>query len=174
MHRTFRPAGDVTSAVFMQNAPLFTSSIKPQYTKVQKDGLRYEKRVQSHVQKLLTGRDGLSALFNPWVLYHNRSDGPTAANFCQPDIVLAGQGRVWIIECKLTHTNDSWQQLRLLYEPVLRKIYPKGTQFALVEVCKWFDPHTRYNETYYYCEDIFNAEIGRLGIHIYKPRGRSS
>lgn len=173
--RVFRPAGEVTHAAFLSQPPLFTiasSGAGARLTKSQKEGLRYEKRVQEHLRRLCKRDVSLSLLCNPWVLYHNRSNGPTASCFCQPDCLLLQGGKVTIVECKLSHTNDSWQQLRLLYEPVLRKIYPKGTEFALLEVCKWFDPHTAYTETFYYCEDILTAESGKLGIHIYKPRGR--
>lgn len=169
----FRPAGVVTVASYLPTPPLFITQTPPRFTKAQKDGLRYEKRVQTYIRKLMSGLSDVSVLFNPWVLYHNRSNGPTAANFCQPDCVIDAGDKVIIVECKLQHTNDSWQQLRLLYEPVLRKIYGNGKDFALVEICKWYDPHTYYAESFYYCEDVLAAEVGKLGMHIYKPRGRS-
>lgn len=172
-NRVFKPAGVVTGATFLSSPPLFTST-PVHHTKAQKLGLRYEKRVQGYLQKLVAGRNDVSVLFGPWVLYHNRSNGPTAANFCQPDMVIIEGSKVTIVECKLQHTNDSWHQLRLLYEPVLKKIYGSSCKIALVEICKWYDPHTYYAESFYYCENILEAEVGKLGMHIYKPRGRSS
>jgi len=169
--RTIRPAGEVYSAAFC-SAPLFTTT-PVRHTKSQKDGIRYEQRVQKHIQRLVGGLEEFELLLNPWILFHTRRDGPTAVNFCQPDILLVERTKVTIIECKLAHTNDSWIQLRKVYEPVLKQIY-KDKKFALLEVCKWFDPHTPYSETFYYCEDVLKAEEGKLGIHIHKPRGRSS
>jgi hypothetical protein len=176
MRRVIRPAGVVTSACFLEKSPLFTtvSGIK---SKAQKDGLRYERRTQDYVAKLArlapSGAD-IDVLLNPWLLYHTRNDGPTVALFCQPDILLVSEGKVTIIEVKLSHTNDSYEQMRLVYEPVLKKVYPQGTEFALLEICKWYDPHTRYAEQFYYCENPLEAVSGKLGIHIYKPRGRVS
>ena len=168
----FKPAGAVTFASYLKTPPLFTT-VPVHHTKAQKDGLRYEKRVQGYIHKLIAGRDDVSVLFSPWLMYHNRSAGPTVVNFCQPDAVILSGSKVTIVECKLQHTNDSWQQLRLLYEPVLRKIY-KDKEFALVEICKWYDSHAYYAESFYYCENVLEAEVGKVGIHIYKPRGRSS
>ena len=171
--RIIRPAGTVTHAQFVTSAPSFTT-MPQRYTKAQKDGLRYEKRVQGYLHQLVDRYGRGELILNPWLLYHTRSGGPTAVNFCQPDCLFVDGSRVIIVECKLQHTNESWQQLRLVYEPVLRKAFSHSMEFALVEVCKWYDPHKYYAESFYYCENVLEAEIGKLGIHIYKPRGRSS
>lgn len=175
MERRFNPAGTVISASFCRDQPLFINGTPSGgLTKAQREGLRYEARAQSYIDRLISKNKGKSSdyelLCNPWIVYHNLERGPTSAGFCQPDIVLRKQDTVTIIECKIQHTNDSWLQMRKLYEPVLRKIYPRNTKFALLEICKWFDPHIPYNETFYYCEDPLLAKEGKLGVHIYKPR----
>jgi hypothetical protein len=173
MDRVFRPAGEVSSAVFLKDPPPFTT-IKSYQTKAQKDGLRYERRTQDYLEKLLHHGDGGSEFVlncNPWILYFRRTDR-SAACFCQPDALLIGEEKIIIVEIKLSHTDDSYKQMRLLYEPVLKKIFKEDKEFALLEICKWYDPHTQFTETFYYCEKPLEAISGKLGIHIYKPRGR--
>lgn len=152
--------------------PSFTNN-KVSLTKVQKTGLRYEKRAQTYVNSLCDLAGKYRCLCNPWIMYSCRGDPDGSVNFCQPDIVLvdSNDSRVVICEVKLSHTADSWKQLRQLYEPVLRHIYPRAT-ISLVEICKWFDPHTQFPETFYYEENPLNAVAEKFAIHIYKPRGR--
>lgn len=176
MRENFRPAGEVEYAAFAATPPPFiTSSNKPTFTKAQKDGLRYEKRAQNYLIKLGGRFDHFRVLCNPWILFHSVGAPSSSIQFCQPDCLLIDdtEKKVTIVECKLSHTPDSWKQVRQLYEPVLRRI-PEfaGYSFAAVEVCKWFDPHKGFPETYYYAENVLGATIDRFGIHIYKPRGR--
>jgi hypothetical protein len=176
MRENFSPAGEVEYAAFAANPPPFIStSHKPIFTKTQKDGLRYEARAQGYVEKLCGKFDNLRSICNPWVLFHSLSDGPTRIQFCQPDclVVDSVNKKLTIIECKLSHTPDSWKQIRQLYEPVLKCIPEfRGYSFAAIEMCKWFDPHKGFPETYYYAENVLEAIENRFGIHIYKPRGR--
>lgn len=143
-------------------------------TKTQKDGLRYEKRVQEHLLGLLSSNPTFRGLCNPWLMFRLVGDSASSIKFCQPDFLLLSEEarRCIIVEIKLSHTADSWKQLRQLYEPVLTHILPLYS-FALVEVCKWLDPHLAFPERFYYEENVFNAQEGKFGIHIYKPRGRS-
>lgn len=172
MRNNFQPAGEVAWAGYAKETPSFTNQ-KISLTKVQKDGIRYEKRTQAHLEKLCQASGEFVCVCNPWIVFGRKGDNPTVANFCQPDCLLINNDkrRIIIVETKLSHTPDSWRQLRQLYEPVVRTIYPKGS-FAFLEICKWFDPHVGYPETYYYAENVLEAEEGKIGIHIYKPRGR--
>lgn len=177
MRENFRPAGEVEYAAFATNPPPFiNTNNKPTFTKTQKDGLRYELRAQTYIRKLCERSAFIRVLCNPWVLYHSVGNSPSAIQFCQPDCLVIDDTRkkVTIIECKLSHTPDSWKQVRQLYEPVLRRVPDFANHsFAAVEVCKWFDPHKGFPETYYYNENVLEAVTDRFGIHIYKPRGRS-
>lgn len=177
MRENFKPAGEVLFAQFAAKEPLFTQT-KIQLTETQKQGLRYEKRVQEHLRELclktVPALDGWKCLCNQWLLYRSRHMDATALAVCQPDCLLINHDRkkVIIAECKLSHTGDSWKQLRQLYEPVVRKIFP-SSEISLIEICKWFDPHSPFPESFYYEENILMAQAGRIAIHIYKPRGRS-
>lgn len=177
MRENFRPAGEVEYAAFAANPPPFiNTNNKPTFTKAQKDGLRYEARAQGYISRLSERHDGLRVLCNPWVLFHSVGVSSSAIQFCQPDCLLIdmAEKKLTVIECKLSHTPDSWKQVRQLYEPVLKCIPDfQGYSFAAVEVCKWFDPHKGFPETYYYAENVLEAITDRFGIHIYKPRGRS-
>lgn len=177
MRDNFKPAGEVRWASFAANPPSFISTNPPSLTKTQKSGLRYEKRAQEYLQRLVETSSvdhNYSCLSNPWLMYSPVNDNPNAVFFCQPDFICFDnvRNKAIIVEIKLSHTGDSWKQIRQLYEPVLRVIYP-GASIAAVEVCKWFDPHTPFPETYYYCENVLGAETDRFGIHIYKPRGKA-
>lgn len=172
MRENFKPAGEVAFAAFASSPPLFTkTTTTAALNKVQKSGLQYEKRAQEYLRRLCELREGIDCVCNPWVIFRRVDDHPSSVNFCQPDCLLVSDSKVIIVECKLSHTGDSYRQLRQLYEPVVRRIYP-NREIALLEVCKWFDPHTKFPETFYYAETPLDAEVNRLGIHIYKPRGR--
>lgn len=172
MRNNFQPAGDVSFASFAAEPPMFTNN-KVSLTKVQKDGIRYEKRAQAYLADLCRASEEFVCLCNPWIIFGRKGESPTVLNICQPDCLVINRNarKLIIVEAKLSHTPDSWKQLRQLYEPVARKMYP-GWSFALLEICKWFDPHIGYPETYYYAENVLEAEQDKIGIHIYKPRGR--
>lgn len=172
MRSNFQPAGEVSFASFAAEPPLFTQN-KTHLTKVQKDGLRYEKRVQIYLESLCRANEEFACLCNPWIIFGRKGDSPTVLNLCQPDCLVINRSarRIIIVEAKLSHTPDSWRQIRQLYEPVVKKIFP-AFSFSFLEICKWFDPHIGYPETYYYAEHVLEAEEGKIGIHIYKPRGR--
>lgn len=116
--------------------------------------------------------EGFHILFNPWVVYRRLGDHRSILQFCQPDCIIETTDKIILIEIKLAHVGDSWKQLRQLYEPVLRAIYPANKEFAFLEIVKWFDPYIPYPETFYYCESIMDAVVDRIGMHIFKPRGR--
>lgn len=176
MRENFRPAGEVDYAAFASQPPSFTQT-KSTFTPSHKLGLQYERRVQDHLVKLCSKHGGFICIPNPWIMFHRVGESSSTINFCQPDCLLIDnrkeERKIIIIECKYSHTGDSWTQIRKLYEPLVRKLYPEF-KIACVEICKWYDPHTAvaFPETFYYCENVLEAVTNRFGIHIYKPRGR--
>lgn len=175
MRENFKPAGVVEYAAFCNNPPPFiNSSPIPTLTKVQKSGIRYEKRAQDHLGKLCASSGIYTCVCNPWLMFRRQGELSSNVNFCQPDVLLISRTdrKIIIGEIKVSHTADSWRQLRQLYEPVLRRIYSQQTEFCFLEICKWLDPHTSFPETFYYAENVLDAETNRIGVHIYKPRGR--
>ena len=169
----FFPATGVTFACFTRNRPKFTENPLTVFTRAQKEGLRYEKKVQEYLQKLLIdAKDTNYELkLSPWIMFRQGTDPSRRIRFCQPDAVLISKdySRISIIEIKYQHTNEAWKQLRLLYEPVLKFIYPSSS-IACLEICRWFDPHAFFNEHYYYSDDPLSALPDKLGVHVYHPR----
>lgn len=174
MRENFRPAGEVDYVAFASQPPSFTQT-KSTFTPSHKLGLQYERRVQDHLGKLCQSHSSFICIPSAWIMFHRTGDNPSSIHFCQPDCLLVNEGKrkVIIVECKYSHTGDSWTQIRQLYEPLVKILYP-GYEIACVEICKWYDPHTAvaFPETFYYCENVLEAVTNRFGIHIYKPRGR--
>jgi len=169
-------AGEVTFAKLIDEPPPFTTSVSmPSLTKVQRSGLVYEKKVQEHLRHLalVGGFRNLAVLSNQWISYRLVGDEEWFVRYCQPDCLLVEGDKITIIEIKIQHTGDSWKQVRQLYEPVLKIIFP-SYHFSAIEICRWFDPHTPFPETFYYCEEaeIFNAVENRFGIHVFNSKGR--
>jgi len=170
---TFYPASGVIFAQFTDLRPKFTETPVNSFTRAQKDGLRYEKKALEYLGKLLhDAKDKIFTLYpSPWIMFKTKHDDGKQIRFCQPDAVLISNDASQIILCeiKYQHTSDAWRQLRLLYEPVLKFMYPRAT-IACVEICKWFDPHIQFPEHYYYAENPLEAIYEKLGVHIYRPR----
>lgn len=76
---------------------------------------------------------------------------------------------VGIVEVKLSHTNSAWWQVRKLYEPIIRFMFPHATVSAL-EVTRFYDPHqNRFPEPIVPIEDPLEVPIGKFGMHLYTP-----
>lgn len=135
----FKSAGTVLFADFAFKPPRFPS---PGTTsRVQRLGKRYEAKVIKALQKL-NGPRADSWHYGPW-LYYTNSDG--AARYCQPDILLcdSSEQRIWLFEIKLTHTIDAHFQLRKLYLPVVKAVFP-NYRIHLVEITRSYDPATNF------------------------------
>lgn len=170
---TFYSASGVISANFTDLRPKFTENPISTFTRAQKEGLRYEKKAHEYLKKLLVASKDteFELRVSPWIMFRCSSDNPTRIRFCQPDALLISSDNTKLIlfEIKYQHTNEAWKQLRLLYEPVLRFMFPLAS-IACIEMCKWFDPHVSFGEHFYYSEDPLRATVEQLGVHIYRPR----
>lgn len=69
-------------------------------------GLRFERVV---AKALGTG------MHNPWFEFEDAN----GIGHCAPDFILSVEGRLVVMECKLTATWDAWDQLQHLYLPVV-------------------------------------------------------
>lgn len=98
-----------------------------------RQGVLYEWRVQGHLQELW----GELYFPSPWFFFTERG----RPRWCQPDGLHFDlrAGTCTIVEIKYRHCPEAWQQLSLLYRPVLRKLMPRW-KFPLLEVVKWHDP----------------------------------
>lgn len=177
----FVPAGVISFAQLLDGEPRFITIGKqqenrPAFTKQQREGLRYERRTLEYLEGLCYARKERDFILrkSPWIMFKNVGAGDREVRFCQPDAILTNEREKVIIlaEIKLQHTIMAWRQIRLLYEPLLKFIFP-DYNIRVVEVCKWFDPHSAFPEQYTYLEDIFNASEKGFGIHIYKSLKRT-
>jgi hypothetical protein len=98
-------------------------------------------------------------------------DAGVGPRWCQTDGLLfdVDRGLITLVECKYQHTSDAWWQLKMLYLPVLRTIFP-GWEFATVEVVKWYDPATKIPEPVFLLPDVGAAQPGKFNVHIWNPR----
>jgi len=171
------PISGVNFAQFTNIKPSFIETNPSSFTRAQKEGLRYEKKVFDYLKKLLVDEKDqtFEIKVSPWIMFRTNTDAFSKIRFCQPDTVLISKdfSKIIICEVKYQHTNEAWKQLRLLYEPVLRFMFPKS-QIACLEICRWFDPHTHFTEHFYYAENPLSAIVEQLGVHIYRPRKKSS
>lgn len=169
----FQSVSNVTFAQFTTTKPKFIETSPSLFTRAQKEGLRYEKKVHEYLQKLLekekSENDELK--ISPWVMFKTLHDSGERIRFCQPDAVLISteKRKLTIFEIKYQHTNEAWKQLRLLYEPVLSFMFPSFSVSCL-EICRWFDPHIYFAEHYYYAEHPLHGSDCLLGVHIYNPQ----
>lgn len=161
----FLPAGLVQWAQFAQRTPHFGQPKRLTGRRLQ--GVKYERLVQSMLDKLW----GYTYLPLPWL----RFEGSSGVHWCQPDGILFNLelGVLTIVEVKYQHTTDAWWQMRKLYEPVLRKLFPEELwEIKVLEVVKWFDPDVRWPEPIRMLSNpglAQHLEPGVTGVHIWKP-----
>lgn len=76
-------------------------------------------------------RFGLRALNSVWFSYADLS----GRHFVEVDHLLIGDGKIWVLESKLTQTSRGILQVETLYKPIVEKCYP-GFQVLTVMVCQ--------------------------------------
>lgn len=155
---------DILSAHFCPPPSFAKHGAAPSARKGRKaEGLRYEAKVQA----MLTEKSDLY-LPGPWLLYVVAG----RPQWCQPDGLHLDykRGVITVIEVKLTHTADAARQLRGVYEPVIRRLFPRPMWgVKLVEVTRWFDPDIKFPETTTLCADPFAYTGTNIGVHIWRP-----
>lgn len=165
------PAGEVIEANFASSAPRF---IKPtKQTGSRRAGVVYETKAQGYILRKLEEKFGrqIEIKASPWIRFKSRGDEPGQVRYCQPDCVFFDEWerKITIVEIKLQHCIEAYNQVRKLYEPVLTFMFPKYLVSAL-EIVQWHDPHTQFPEIYYFEPDIFQSQAHRFAVHIWNPR----
>lgn len=157
-------ADDIQGAHFTQ-APGFARSTNGGKGKkgAKGNGLRYEARVQEHLSSLSEWY-----LPGPWILYIVGG----RPQWCQPDGLHLDyqRGIITIIEIKLSHTADAARQLRGVYEPVVRRLFPRPMWgVKVVEITRWYDPDIAFPEAVSLLADPFWHPGTNIGVHIWRP-----
>lgn len=101
---------------------------------------------------------------SPWIRFNDQ----TGQHWCQPDGLLDTPDGLVIVEFKYQHTIDAWQQLRLLYEPVISVLHP-DRPLAVLEVVKWYDCAVAFPEAISLVADPALHRGRGFGVHIWKP-----
>lgn len=162
MTKRFHLADDIQSATICPTPPQF--AIRAGTRKGAKaDGLRYERKVQALLSALSP-----HYLVGPWILYVVEG----RPLWCQPDGLHFdfSAGIVTIVEVKLRHTPEAQRQLRGVYEPVIRRLFPRPSWgVRLVEVCKWFDPDTTFPEPFTLINNPLAHRSADIGVHVCRP-----
>ena len=164
--RNFQAAVEVRAARILDSKPPFIKRGKA--TGRFAVGIRYEREVQDYLSLLALGRAELEYFASPWIEFFDKH----GKRWCQPDAVLLQKNtKVGIVvEVKYQHCSDAWFQLKELYAPVLRCIFP-GVTFGLVEIVHWHDPLTKFPERYDFTPDPFSVRhANRISVHIYNPK----
>ena len=82
-------------------------------------GLRYEKALAAAIPRAEHGQ---------WFEFQDMN-GP---GHCQMDLIIEGQKRIVVIECKLTEVQIGRNQLTDLYFPIARKVWPDKEPLGIV------------------------------------------
>lgn len=129
------------------------------HTGAQKNGLRYEAKVQVFFASLWP-----TYTASPYVRFRDESGW----RHCIPDGLLTFKTHVVLFEIKSQHMPDAWWQLRRLYIPVVEAAV-KRTVFP-VEVVAQFDPTTPFPETFTLIEDIetYVEAPSKFGVYPWK------
>lgn len=156
----FKPAGVVRYA---------RGTARPQFAKrgaikgKKRSGLIYEDKVQEFLTDLYC-EDLLQYLPSVWIEFE---DGRGKTRVCQPDGLLldARRGRLTIVEIKTTHTHLAWWQVRALYQPVLRKIFPDDIWPHLqgLEICKRYEP-VEFPERFHFLGEPHQVPANSFGV----------
>lgn len=134
----FKPVYTPRAATYLGSA---SSHAAPRGdTAARRAGLRYERKALEHLKGLWSNA---SFQASPILSF---ADAIGKRN-CIPDAILLDVDfkSITIFEIKSRHTNDSWWQLRKLYQPVV-EIWMPDISVQVVEVCGSYDPTTRFNE----------------------------
>lgn len=108
------------------------SFLSPTTRAANRAGLVYEARVaQQLTRRYLPQQTSIQLLLNPWIRYADEN----GSFWAQPDALIVRPDRVDIIETKLSHTTRAWFQLRKIYEPLVRALFPERP-IRLVEIVK--------------------------------------
>ena len=164
--RAFHAAVGIRSARILAEKPPFIKRGKA--TGRFAVGVRYEREVQEHLSLLALGRPEIEYWNGPWIEFWDKS----GKRWCQPDAVLLHkETRTGIlIEIKYQHCAEAYYQLKQLYHPVLRFIFP-GVSFGLVEIVHWHDPATIFPERYDFTPDPFSVRrADQISVHIFNPK----
>lgn len=81
--------------------------------------MRYEKALAAAIPRAEHGQ---------WFEFKDLN-GP---GHCQMDLIIEGQKRIVVIECKLTDVHQGFEQLKELYFPIVQMVWPDKKPLGIV------------------------------------------
>lgn len=129
-------------------------------TPAQQRGHVHERRVAEHLG------DNEFVVHGPWLEYCTLTG---RISTCQPDFLVfqPERGRILIIEAKLRHCPEAYFQLRNLYAPLMRFLFP-AWDIGLQEVVRWYDRNEHFPGNHVLRENMLDAPPSHLiGVHIF-------
>lgn len=128
-------------------------------------GIRFQRKVETYLRKLLTLTDYISFEVEPH--YRFSLNGRTQSAF--PDAVITFPTHRVIVEVKLKHTYDAWNQLTNLYLPILQRAHT-CKDFRRLEIVRNYDPGVKLPEPSEVVTNLLPwltaTGEARYGIHI--------
>jgi hypothetical protein len=128
--------------------------------------LKYEDKIQRN----LADEFGDVYAWSPWFQF--REIGSENPRWCQPDGLLFQplHGLITIVEIKYQHTSAAWWQMKMLYHPVVARLFPANLwRFNFCEVVRWHDPVVKFPEPYRMVPSLAILRPGEVGVHILNP-----
>jgi hypothetical protein len=122
-------------------------------------GVKYETAGHKHFAELFGGTYSPSPWFQICDVHGTR--------FCQPDGIVLFDSSLLVVEFKYQHTPAAWEQLRLLYQPVVEHVYRRPA--TVLEVVKWYDCAVAFPEPVCLVPDPVKWAEKGFGVHIWKP-----
>lgn len=159
----FVPAGAVEIARLSATPPPFIR--KRRYTGRRADGIRYEHKVQDHLNYNFPD----TYVPSPW--FHFKQVGIDKYRWCQPDgfIMDIPRGIITCIEIKYSHTSDAWWQTKQLYIPVMECVFPKDLwKIQVCEIVKWYDGTIPFPEAIEMASEP-DRPSKKFKVHICRP-----
>lgn len=159
----FRPlVGEVRNAYY-RTGPLIEPACG--LTAAQRNGLRYEAKVQIYLRELFGPRYSVA----PRCHFEDDSGSRT----CIPDGVYSPPaGPLFVFEIKSQHMPEAWWQLRRLYQPVLEACRPRRCVVP-IEVTKSYDPAQSFPEKIEVIHDlesyVHQSRFDSLGVFVWRP-----
>lgn len=122
-------------------------------------GVRYERKVHRQLEL----KYELSYFPSVWFRYVD--DGRVF--YCQPDglLFLHSLKRLVVVEAKIKHCSEAYDQLNFLYLPVISKVFPRW-ELAMCEVVKWYDEAVDFPSPHALKKEVHFAEPGEFAVHI--------
>lgn len=120
--------------------------------------MKYELAAQEHFRSLFPGWRS-----NQWIHFSDEA----GTRWCQPDGFVELGDYILLVEFKYQHTVEAWEQLRLVYGPLLEYMLRKPVR--VLEVVKWFDPLVATPEQVELVAEPKGWKSSAFGVHIWRP-----